>query len=916
MQHKQVPVSSVRGIDNVEGVVEAIVSVTNIVDHVNDLIEPGAYRMTLKKRNPKVVWSHDTNIPVGKTLRVEELMPGDPRLPNDLAAQNAGALLVKMQFNLNTTRGRDAFYDVQFYGDEQEWSIGYSVPEGKYQVDEKSGIRYIKQLDLFEYSPVIFGAAPSTRTLSLKDDIADIDAKDEVVSQEEKAGKYDDINFTIPAGVKKQAQIGLDWSKEYNRGGTSVGKNTANYLLNNSQVSPEKARHIARYFPRHAVDLRTPANSKPGADGYPGAGLIAWKLWGGNEGWRWAQKIVDAMNRRDGVKAMPDELQAGDFVAWRASGGRAQGKIERVVRNGVIKVPNSSFEIRGEPNDPAALIRVYRKEGVSYTPTEVRVGHKFSTLTLIDDLESDTKDVYTESPEGEPSAFGNPQGLDTPAPAVEGEKPYSIQQDVPGCSGYAVVKEGESGPIPGGCHETLREAQAHMAALYAAEADKKSFEFKAEEEMVDGCPIATQDIAVNIKNRQTAIDVARYGPLNPELPNDEFWQAKADMFKTTVEIAKQSRCKNCAAFIVTTKMRDCMEKGLDAGPEATAIVEKANLGYCEIFDFKCAGDRTCDAWVTGGPITDADIKSVDAPMFRKEAGANGRIVPTHKTAVNMGRAWDNTQQFRNMKSPGTPSYYDRIFAFQNPNTKGDRKTHYNFIHHYVSSDGTPGEASWAALTNAMVVLNGGRSGTVLRGAQRRGVYNHIAAHYRDAGKEPPELKSDDFVDFVMIEKGIISKPLSPDSGLDVKAKGGPIPSHTTAVRDDERLDRSAILNTRSPEDPAYYKKIFAYHIPGTDGTRKTHYTFIHHHVGEDGRPGAAAVSELAAEMTILNGGRGGTRLRGEDRKAVYNHLAHHYRDFGKTPPELKSDEYIDNVMMHKGLIDKPLSIMENTDEQD
>jgi hypothetical protein len=27
------------------------------------------------------------------------------------------------------------------------------------------------------------------------------------------------------------------------------------------------------------------------------------------------------------------------------------------------------------------------------------------------------------------------------------------------------------------------------------------------------------------------------------------------------------------------------------------------LGYCEIFDFKCAASRTCDAWVVGGPNT-------------------------------------------------------------------------------------------------------------------------------------------------------------------------------------------------------------------------------------------------------------------------------------------------------------------------
>lgn len=130
----------------------------------------------------------------------------------------------------------------------------------------------------------------------------------------------------------------------------------------------------------------------------------------------------------------------------------------------------------------------------------------------------------------------------------------------------------------------------------------------AEEDMVEGCPVATQDIAVNIKNRQKAIEVANYGPMNPALSNDSYWVKHAGVFGVSVEEAKKSRCKNCAAFIQTTKMIDCIKKGLDAGPEADAIEAAANLGYCEIFDFKCAGERTCTAWVFGGPITDKNMK--------------------------------------------------------------------------------------------------------------------------------------------------------------------------------------------------------------------------------------------------------------------------------------------------------------------
>lgn len=127
------------------------------------------------------------------------------------------------------------------------------------------------------------------------------------------------------------------------------------------------------------------------------------------------------------------------------------------------------------------------------------------------------------------------------------------------------------------------------------------------EDMINGYPAATQNISVNIRNRQECIDVANYGPMNPLLSNDEYWQARADVYSTSIEEAKTSRCYNCAAFIQTTKMKEAIAQGLGGEEEAYAIAKLANLGYCEIFDFKCAGIRTCDAWVVGGPITDANI---------------------------------------------------------------------------------------------------------------------------------------------------------------------------------------------------------------------------------------------------------------------------------------------------------------------
>lgn len=157
-----------------DGVVTAVVSVTGVVDEVDDIIEPGAYAETLRKRMPKVCWHHSWEHPIGKVLQIEELMPGDPRLPKTTRdgqpwPAEAGALVAKMQMNMSSERGREAYSAIKFYSEsgECEYSIGYKVPAGKSTRDGK-GIRHIKVMDLFELSFVLFGAHTMTGTLALK----------------------------------------------------------------------------------------------------------------------------------------------------------------------------------------------------------------------------------------------------------------------------------------------------------------------------------------------------------------------------------------------------------------------------------------------------------------------------------------------------------------------------------------------------------------------------------------------------------------------------------------------------------------------------------------------------------------------------------------------------------------------------
>lgn len=103
-------------------------------------------------------------------------------------------------------------------------------------------------------------------------------------------GKYDGISFKIPGDVKSAAEDGLKLRAKFKRGGTSVGLATARYLVKNSVATPEKVRHIAKYFPRHAGDNLDDKESN---------GWIAWQLWGGNAGRRWATSLVKRMNSMD-----------------------------------------------------------------------------------------------------------------------------------------------------------------------------------------------------------------------------------------------------------------------------------------------------------------------------------------------------------------------------------------------------------------------------------------------------------------------------------------------------------------------------------------------------------------------------------------------------------------------------------------
>ncbi|MFD7763572.1 HK97 family phage prohead protease [Streptomyces microflavus] len=151
----------------------AIYAVTGVVDEVQDLIVPGTFTRTLATRRVKAAWHHEWKDPIGTVLDIEEWRPGDPRfasLPGGIVwPSEAGALVATVQYNLRTTKGRDAYEQVKQWHEngEAQFSIGYRVVTGGAS-KRHDNVRVIHDLDLYEVSPVLHGAHPMTRSLEIK----------------------------------------------------------------------------------------------------------------------------------------------------------------------------------------------------------------------------------------------------------------------------------------------------------------------------------------------------------------------------------------------------------------------------------------------------------------------------------------------------------------------------------------------------------------------------------------------------------------------------------------------------------------------------------------------------------------------------------------------------------------------------
>ena len=195
--------------------------------------------------------------------------------------------------------------------------------------------------------------------------------------------------YSPNSGMKAAARRALKWKEDGKAkgAGTPVGWGRATDIVAGRSMSLSIVKRMYSFFSRHEVDKK----GKGFYDGpeFPSKGRVMWDAWGGDAGFSWSRAIVKRnedkalfqdfakdYTRSESLTELFKGIGVGSMVSWNSSGGRAEGKITRIIRSGTYNVPGTSVSLNASEDDPVAVIRLYRNG----EPTDTVVGHKLGTL--------------------------------------------------------------------------------------------------------------------------------------------------------------------------------------------------------------------------------------------------------------------------------------------------------------------------------------------------------------------------------------------------------------------------------------------------------------------------------------------------------------------------------------------------------
>jgi len=207
--------------------------------------------------------------------------------------------------------------------------------------------------------------------------------------------KGKEINTKPTDGMVSEAKKGLEWRKEYGRGGTEVGVARARDIQNRKELSFSTVKRMYSFFSRHEVDKKAEGFSL-GEKGYPSAGRIAWALWGGDAGFSWSRKIAGQLDddRNEEAVNMDNEVEV-EATVESVDEVRTEEVVEETVEETAEAVEETTEEVEEETDRSASPEVQHRAMEMEFSPideetrtvkmaisSEEPVGRSFGTEVL------------------------------------------------------------------------------------------------------------------------------------------------------------------------------------------------------------------------------------------------------------------------------------------------------------------------------------------------------------------------------------------------------------------------------------------------------------------------------------------------------------------------------------------------------
>lgn len=175
---------------------------------------------------------------------------------------------------------------------------------------------------------------------------------------------------------------------------------------------------------------------------------------------------------------------------------------------------------------------------------------------------------------------------------------------------------------------------------------------------------------------------------------------------------------------------DTLQTEQSANPSIRAVVTKAEL--LDISAVPVPGDpgALLERQRRGLQTLATDVLRV---LDGGDDGQQRAAIPGHTTAkADEGMAWDAGAQVGQCPAESGP--LRRMHAWVDSNADPDAKSAYKLPHHTAE-----GAVVLRGVMAAMARLM--QAGTAIPDADRRGVYSHLAGHYRQFDREPPEFRT-------------------------------------------------------------------------------------------------------------------------------------------------------------------------------